>query len=102
MGAGGSHRVHDHTVLLIPENTVWIEVDGEVVAWQQQQRAAHTLTGPSAAVFAMLDGIATLGDVAHAVAQAHAVDPARARAHVLQFADDLARHRLVTVAGQQR
>ena len=77
------------TVLALADAWCWVEVDGEVVACDDRTGAVHVLTGSSAVVFARLDGMASLEQVATSVSALFGADRALVTQDVLRFASDL-------------
>lgn len=64
-----------------------VDLDGEIVAFDGVD--LHRLAGPAAAVWRLLDGALTLGDIAEVLAEAYGVRVAESRRVVGEVADRL-------------
>ena len=64
----------------------WVEVDGEIVAWNADSESLHLLDPIAALVFQLLDGVSTLETTSQDLAGAFNRDIDQVRADVLRFA----------------
>ena len=75
------------TLLQRPDLVDQVDLDGEIVAFDGVD--LHRLAGPAAAVWRLLDGALTLGDIAEVLSVAYGVELEEARRGVLDVAGRL-------------
>ena len=67
----------------------WVEVEGEVVAWNSETESLHLLDPIAALVFQLLDGVTSLEQTSRELAEAFGRDATSVRSDVLRFAASL-------------
>ena len=73
----------------------WVEVDGEIVAWDQEGEALHLLDPIASLIFQLCDGTASLAVTVNDLAEAFGREPASLTDDVLAGAAALEEKKLV-------
>lgn len=67
----------------------WVDVEGEIVAWNEDSQSLHLLDSIAALIFQLLDGVTPLGTTAAELADVFSRDVAEVAADVLTLAASL-------------
>ena len=86
----------------IPETVAWVEVDGEVVLYDEVRQMVHVLSPTATLVWSGIDGRTSLERIARDLSESFGTDLGVVRSDVLELARDLLERGLITDARSTR
>lgn len=101
-GSAQRDGIRAEAVPRIPEEIVWVEVDGETVVYDERRKQVHLLNPTASLVWSAIDGRASLGQIAEELSGAFGAEPAVVRSDVLELVRELTEMGLLALATRRR
>ena len=89
-----------NTAPAVKDAATWVEVDGEVVIYDEDTAAMHLLDPIATSVWLLLDGVTSLAQTCHELAARFGADEGVVRRDVLALVQSFAEQGLVVTSGE--
>ncbi len=101
-GSAQRDGIRAEAVPRIPEEIVWVEVDGETVVYDERRKQVHLLNPTASLVWSAIDGRASLDQIAGELSGAFGAEPAVVRSDVQELVRELTELGLLALSTRRR